>query len=418
MKNKVLVISKMANMPGSCPAEWVDDRILQLKNEGKEVHVISGAYSLRYPLDITHYRVPSISIFEAAYEYTQAKNFRSDILESHFLGGYLKSSYFLSKVLKHIQLSIFKGEGNWFWTISATIVTLSLLLRNKYEMIYTTGGPASAHLSGIIASKILFKKVLVELQDPLTGSGIGRNKVSSYGLNLIEKFIIRYSNQIAFVTKAARDEARKKYPKYAQKINFIYPGSIHKDYFDHSGVIKDLKKREINITYTGSLYSTRNIKSLLVALSNINNANSVKYQINILGSVSNDIQNDIKSFKNIRVNLLGRSSREESIKMIKKADVLLLIQHSDDRSILTIPFKLYDYLNSRNLIFGLLYKNKELNDLLLNHGHLTAEVTDIDEIEKNLKFLFSNFENIRGNIKNTDLYTSKAIKQMYKFYNS
>ena len=32
------------------------------------------------------------------------------------------------------------------------------------------------------------------------------------------------------------------------------------------------------------------------------------------------------------------------------SDVLLLVQHTDDRSILTIPFKIYDYLNTENLI--------------------------------------------------------------------
>ena len=74
--------------------------------------------------------------------------------------------------------------------------------------------------------------------------------------------------------------------------------------------------------------------------------------------------------------------------MIKKADVLLLIQHEDDRSSLTIPFKLYDYLNSGNLIFGLLYKNKELKNLLLDNGHLSTEINNINEIENELKNLF------------------------------
>tara|TARA_B110000027_G_scaffold61624_1_gene66208 strand:- start:14838 stop:16085 length:1248 start_codon:yes stop_codon:yes gene_type:complete len=415
MPNKVLVISKMANMPGSCPAEWVDDRVLQLKKEGKEVHIISGSYALRYPKEIKHFRIPSISIFEAAQEYFYAKQFKSDVFDSFFMNFYLTTCHYLSIVFKKFRLGIFKGEGNWFWTISSTIFALSLILRNKYELIYTTGGPASAHLSGIIASKILFKKVIVELQDPLTGFGIGRNKISSFGLNYIEKFIIKNSDQIAFVTKSAMEECKSKYPKYAEKINFIYPGSIHQEYFKSS---QETKKDKINIAYTGSLYGSRNIKSFLTALTNLEKVDSIKYNINILGSVTEEIQNDIKSFKNINISLLGRSTRDESIEMIKKADVLLLIQHADDRSSLTIPFKLYDYINSGNLIFGLLYKNKELKNLLLQNGHLSTEINNIIEIENELKNLFSNFTEINNKIKVGNLTTSKAVKKMYQLYNT
>ena len=405
----------MANMPGSCPAEWVDDRVLQLKKEGKEVHIISGSWALRYPKEIKHFRIPSISIFEAAQEYFYAKQFKSDVFDSFFMNFYLTTCHYISIVFRKFRLGIFKGEGNWFWTISSSIVALSLIIRNKYELIYTTGGPASAHLSGIIAAKILFKKVIVELQDPLTGSGIGRNKISSLGLNYIEKFIIKYSDQIAFVTKTAMEECKSRYPKHAEKINFIYPGSIHHEYFKSS---QEIKKDKINIAYTGSLYGSRNIKSFLTALTNLEKVDSIKYNINILGSVTEEIQNDIKLFKNINISLLGRSTRDESIEMIKKADVLLLIQHADDRSSLTIPFKLYDYINSGNLIFGLLYKNKELKNLLLQNGHLSTEINNINEIENELKNLFSNFTEINNKIKVGNLTTSKAVKKMYQLYNT
>lgn len=401
-------------MPGACPAEWVDDRVLQLQKEGKEVHIISGSYALRYPKEIKHYRIPSISIFEADEEYFEAKHYKSDIFDSFIMNFYLTTCHYLSIVFKKFRLDIFKGEGNWFWAISCSIVALYLILRNRYEIIYTTGGPASAHLSGIIASKILFNKVLVELQDPLTGNGIGRNKTSSFGLNLIEKFIVWNSDHIVFATKTAMEDCKNKYPKYAEKINFIYPGSIHQKYFKSP---QKIKKEKINITYTGTLYDSRNMKSFLTALTNLEKVDSLKYNINILGYVTEEIQNEIKSFKNINISLLGRSTRDESIETIKKADVLLLIQHADDRSSLTIPFKLYDYLNSGNLIFGLLYKNKELKNLLLKNGHLSAEINNIHEIENELKNLFSNFTEINNKIKVGNLTTSKAVKKMYKIYN-
>ena len=49
-------------------------------------------------------------------------------------------------------------------------------------------------------------------------------------------------------------------------------------------------------------------------------------------------------------------SRELAHQKAMDSDILLLVQHTDDRSALTIPFKVYDYLNTENLILGLTYK--------------------------------------------------------------
>ena len=50
--------------------------------------------------------------------------------------------------------------------------------QNKYKYIYSTGGPASAHLATILVSRILKINNIIELQDPLSGDDIGRNSYS------------------------------------------------------------------------------------------------------------------------------------------------------------------------------------------------------------------------------------------------
>lgn len=66
------------------------------------------------------------------------------------------------------------GGGKWSWTFPASIVALYLALRYNCKSIFTTGGPASAHLAGSFVKMLTGKRLVCELQDPLTGEDIGR----------------------------------------------------------------------------------------------------------------------------------------------------------------------------------------------------------------------------------------------------
>ena len=100
MKNIVLVISHMANIPGCCQAEWVDDRIYELINRGYDIHVVSATHCFKYPKNIKHYRVPSILPFEAMSEYNEIKSMNIDIKSRPLLMVYLKVMSSISKTLK------------------------------------------------------------------------------------------------------------------------------------------------------------------------------------------------------------------------------------------------------------------------------------------------------------------------------
>ena len=74
-------------------------------------------------------------------------------------------------------------------------------------------------------------------------------------------------------------------------------------------------------------------------------------------------------------------------------DLLLLVQHTDNRSKLTIPYKTWDYLNLQKPILALL-NNNELKTLLDELGHYTCNVNDVDSIvDAILRFVHDHKEN-------------------------
>jgi len=409
---KILVISHMANIPGCCQAEWVDDRIYEFLKRDYKIIVISGSHCFKYKSEVEHYRVPSILPYEAKAELNEIESMDIDIASRPYTILYLRLMRSISKFLDKLKISLFKGEGRWFWMFSSLAMGLKIMPFKKYEFIYSTGGPASAHLSGIILSKIFRCKLMVELQDPLTGEGIGRNSLTIRGLGWIEKFIVKNASHIIYATKNACDAARELYPSEKHKINFIYPGAKKPIYQEKSNAVRRNKK--INFSYIGSLYQTRNLDNFFKALSHL--SPEEPYEINLYGWLADDILERIKNLKNDNIKIHGMIPREQAMVNAQEADVLLLVQHTDLRSVKTMPFKLYDYLNSENLIFGLTYMNDEIDLILKNHGHITSDASSVVEIKQNLSRVFGSFRELKRGIKKSALIPEHAVSKMEKIF--
>lgn len=413
MRPTIAVFSYYANMPGSCQAEWIDDRIFALIEKGYDIVVFSATCCFTYRSEhIRHYKISALSPHSAGFELEESK--RRKISPPGFLQQtYLVGMASLDKVLK--KLGISSGEGKWSWFFTSFFAGLSKMNQiRKADFIYSTGGPASAHLTGILLAKLLGRKIIAELQDPLSGKDIGRNKFSNKGLGIVENWIVRFADKTIYCTQNAMQYAREKYPIYAGNIFYVYPGAYPITNSDiHQNVLSGAPTEgnpKINITYLGSLYQTRNLDCIMQALQlMVSEGTPVEElpEIHLYGNMNTDIRERILQFPYPIIHIHGLVSRKEALQKAAIADVLLLIQNTDDRSIGTIPFKTYDYLHSGKRILALTYKNKELRDLLLEHGHLVCNADDVEAVKLQLReLIFSNM------LQNTPVKSSKFTPQM------
>lgn len=420
MPKSILVISYYANMPGACQAEWVDDRITAFIEKGYSIVLLSSICTFKNEhKKIKHIRIPSISPHAFKYEFEEIKrrNIQYTRSQTFFMKVYFFICNIAYKVLNFLHLR--SGEGRWSWFLSSTFISLftSIPIRNN-EFIYSTGGPASPHLTGILLNKLFGVKIISELQDPLSGDDIGRNKFASFGLRIIEKFIVKHANLTLYCTKNAMLYARKKYIGYAEKIFFVYPGSISHYENNSEGTVQAdqfITSKKINITYLGSLYQTRNLDSLMSSLRLIAKEDDhleEKIEINLYGNMNPDIKKRILAFEYNMIKIHGLISREQAMNKAAMADILLLIQNTDDRSIVTIPFKTYDYMHVGKLILGLIYRNDELEDLLLSHGHLACQADSIEEIKVVLESILRNLVGLNSGIKKSQLTPKIAVDKM------
>lgn len=373
-------------MPGACQAEWIDDRIQALNRKGYEITIVSASCCIQHKdIQITHIRIPALSPHAAAYEYDESKRRNLDIKKG-ISYRYIQCMSLLDKLLGKVHLQ--SGEGRWSWFVSSLCISLIRIKVKKFDFIYSSGGPAGGHLTGIVLSKIFNKKLICEFQDPLSGSDIGRNKLSKVGLSLFEKIIIQNSNFIIYCTKNAMLDAQSKYPTNAKKISYVYPGSIAvKKYLQHTTkpIENNIIQEKINVTYLGSLYLTRNLDAMMQAFQELayEGRPITNIVVNIYGNMNADIRERLIKFKYPDIFIInGLISREEAMEKALLSDVLLLVQNIDDRSINTIPFKTYDYLHTGKRILALTYRNEEIDRMMKAHGHWVCQADDVNAIKE------------------------------------
>jgi glycosyltransferase involved in cell wall biosynthesis len=419
MKN-ILVLSYYTNIPGSCQAEWVDDRMRSFIKEGYKITIISATCCFTHEKkNIQHFKIPALSPHAASYEYKERIRNNIPVAKDLF--------YIYTWVMRYVdsvfsKIGISSGEGRWTWTLPALMLCL-IRVKNKMDIdfIYSTGGPPSAHLAGIMFAKIFRKKIIVEFQDPLSGEDIGRNKISAIGLRFFEKWIINYSTVAIYCTQNAMKYARNSYPSLASKIDFVYPGSRAYENLEFSSLNSQsiVNGNIINISYLGTLYQTRNIDTLMAALDQlINEGSPTAFHIKIYGAINQDIKDRILKFPHHGIiSMHGLVTRDEALKKALEADILLIVQHSDKRSITTMPFKTYDYLNTGKLVFGLIYKNDEIEEILSSHGHIACQVDDIASIKEKLIHIYNNFPLICKLITRSSITPKNATDRMIELLN-
>lgn len=377
---KIFVVSYFSTNE-SVMSHWLKDKLFALKQLGFFPIVITSTCNPKLKSNeknTKYYRVPPISL-RLSTEYF-LKNLKSNAL-IYFL--FLPLNLTFGLIWDLLELITLKriGGGFWSWTPSVFFTLFFLSIFNRTQLILSTGGPTSALLGSTIFGYIFKKETIQELQDPLVGNSIGHQKSKSK-LAIVEKILIKYSTKVVFVTKTAAGEAKNRYSNF-KNIYHIYTSSKKNTTINYK--INKLNSNYLKIIHFGTLYGSRNFNNLIIALNSIKKRNpDTKIELTNIGS--NYAENYEKPL--FKLEYFSEINREQMLTVLENYNLVLLVQHTDDRSLLTIPYKTWDYLNLNKPILGLT-NNVELDNLLLDHGHFVASNKDVLQIEETLKKILS-----------------------------
>ncbi len=389
--NSLLFISFFTGIRGNCPAEWADDKIRVLEAAGRETVVLTGMGSHVTNRPGVHYvRVPSLSWNDYKEEVKELKAGEETVpLGMHLFKPF---AFVFGNVIDYVLRKVTKGvsAGRWSWLITALPVASWFKLRHGVRDVFCTGGPTSSHVVGGALVRLTGGRLFCEFQDPLLGATMTRSSMTRCISARIEAWLAERSTRVVYVTQEAARLARERNPEHAQQIVGIYPGAWQ---FVPPVSPGERGKAEVfEFLHLGTLYGSRNLDLFFDALDVLHEegfdlARAVR--IVNLGAVYCETaprylaRHDFQS--------LDALDRVEALRRARRASCLMLVQHKDERSKETIPYKTYDYLNLGLPVFGLI-NNDELRAMIESSGGHAAQVDSIEAITRALRACLSDLD--------------------------
>ncbi len=367
-----IILSYFANIDGKAASQHLDDRFDHLKELGIEPVLLSSICGRRRP-DISHTTVPSVAPSGVRFELRYLRR-RNRFLKAALLPVYIAvlPFYFLEKIIINI-------DSQWSWFPSGFLSGLRICRKFRPEMIYSTGGPVSAHTAAALLAHFAGLPWIAEIQDPLVYDAFPRSRIALKINAIIERMILRRASAVVFLAEGAREKALCGTGIKHEKARVIYPGAAAPNLPSAARS----KGEFCRFAHFGSLGGPRNVGTFLDALDRVFASNpelSEKIRLDLYGTMDAVSRKQIEQFKYPEVITdFGKVPRQEALEAMQKSDVLLLIQQLDDLSFYTIPSKIYEYFQVSRPVFGMVYRNKGLRELLLKYGHFAAESDSVDE---------------------------------------
>jgi len=384
-EHPLIFISFFTGIRGNCPAEWADDKIRVLEAAGRKTVVLTGMGShVTNRPGVRYVRVPSPSWNDFKEEIKELKVGGETVPLGMLL--LLPVAFVFGNIIDYVMRMVTKGisAGRWSWLITALPAAVWLKLRHGALDVFCTGGPTSAHVVGGALVRLTGGRLFCEFQDPLLGAKMTRSSKTRRISARIEAWLARHSTRSIYVTQEAARLARERNPEHAKQIFGVYPGAWQ---FVSPVSPGERGKGEVfEFLHLGTLYGSRNLDLFFDALDALHeegfeHARAVRV-VN-LGAVYCETAPRYLARPDFQS--LDALDRVDALQRARQASCLMLVQHTDERSRETIPYKTYDYLNLRLPVFGLL-NNDELSTLIESHGGYTTQADNPESIKAALRY--------------------------------
>jgi glycosyltransferase involved in cell wall biosynthesis len=251
------------------------------------------------------------------------------------------------------------------WLPWAVRAARRLVAADPIDLIYSTSPHATAHLIARRVHAATRKPWVTDFRDPWiedppepgTPAGPLYRAVNRW----LERDVMRRSAAVVASTAHLRDTLRERYPDEPQnKFHYIANGY---DESDFAAIPRSSRTSErLRIVHAGSINAAfRDPRPVLSALGRLiakGRLRAAECEIRFVGGGEYGESDDVRRAVDAAglaasVTFVPRVPYEESLKELTAADILLLLQASDD-TVSLVPAKLYEYLRAERPVLALI----------------------------------------------------------------
>jgi hypothetical protein len=388
-----LILSYFSGIDGMACAQHIDDRLPLLQARGIIPILLTGVCG-KARVDVPTVQAPSVAPSGVRFE---LRHLRRRIFTLKFAAPILNLLLLPFYVLEKLLIDL---NSQWSWFPLAIVRGRQLCRKFRPEIIYSTGGPASAHLAAAVIARRFGIPWIAEFQDPLVHEDWRRSRRALWVYAWLERLICARADAIIFVTEGARERADLRTGLHGRGWT-LYPGA------DPAGMPQDIyeKGEFCRFAHFGSFGGSRNPKVFLEALRQLiaeRPEMASVIRLDLFGSCDRLSRFIIADFPAPEMICdCGRVPRLQALSAMKRSDVLLLIQNTEKYSAETIPSKVYEYFLAGRPILALVHDNPELGEMMTRKGHIAVEANLAEEVREGIAALADrwkaeDFESIIG----------------------
>ena len=253
--------------------------------------------------------------------------------------------------------------AHWEWPDRAVAYALGRLPLASYDLIYSTGGPASAHLAARRLARHARRPWVAEIQDPIIFDGVDRAPFNASRRDMGHlrraEEALNACDALVCVTRTCRDYYRARLNK--SEVHHIYPGASPAALSGAAAVPGNAaSSRRLVFLHAGSLPRGRHVDIFGEAVQQRRLEERV--ELCLAGHADAGVIQAIRRYPEF-VRHIGRLTRAEVAAAVASTDVCLVVQHTAPISALTIPSKLYEYGAYRASVLFLGYRNEEVLEM-------------------------------------------------------
>ncbi len=417
-----LIVSNAFNMDGRAASQTITDKVPHLLKLGVEPIVLStltGGKDKR----IEHHQILPLTPVGLRFDLRYFLRLR---LRNRFLYR-LVSGLFSVLIIPFyvLEKAFIRQESQWSWFISAYLAGTYIVKKRRPVLIYSTGGPNSAHFAAYLLSRRYHLPWIAEIHDPMVSYYRSRTTQRERFAYWLEERICRYADAVWWFTEEALFRARSRHPELGERGHSLIPGAEPPPPFP----VPYSRGKELIISHFGLLSRTRNLKIFLSALKRVMDRDSgcrEVFRLHLYGGRLDVVSADaIKEFpyreaiiEHGRIERdpeTGESGREQILKLMHLSDCLLLLHGNDYYCEEYIPSKMYEYFFAERPVLALVWHNEQMGRMLREMGHWAVQSDDVDAIAEALDDLHSRWlQNDLLSFRRPSPYTAEAaVKTLY-----
>jgi glycosyltransferase involved in cell wall biosynthesis len=416
-KQRWLVLSHAFNMDGRAASQTITDKLPHLEAAGIELVVLSGVSGAQ-DRHYEHYQIWPAGPAGIRFEMRHVLRKRISSPSAYrfvmvFLSLPLLPFMLVEKLLRPV-------ESSWSWWLSAYLKGRHLAQSRKFDLIYSTGGAFAAHLAGNALKRALGVRWLAEVHDPLVMPGSKPVSKQELMQAEVERIICTHADVAIWFTDQALASAKRRHPQLGDRGKMMLPG-IDAPFKEMPPYVPGPK---MVIGHFGSLSATRNLTPIIDALEALVAQRPElrdKVELQLTGGPLDAVSEAALSKSPVRdlVTHLGRieadpvtgqSGREQILRRMRSADVLLLLHGTEPICAEYIPSKLYEYLWMQRPILAFVHENLQMARILQAEQHFVVETGASHNAQDILGNTLETLEVLYGAWRSEKPISQRAIK--------